>query len=174
MTATRVIGSYLLCDTMNAERYLQMLEDYVWPIVSDCENIDELVFMHDGAPLHFALSVRALLDRKFPGRWLGRRGPHEWPARSPDLTSCEFFLWGWAKEVYREKPRTMEQLEEWIRNVITKVPHDFLQNCGFHPRSFEEDGGCRRRLQRMLSYASIFPFKKVHVKIIFVIFALEV
>ena len=29
MTATRVIGPYLLRDTMNAERYLQMLEDYV-------------------------------------------------------------------------------------------------------------------------------------------------
>ena len=27
MTATRVIGPYLLRDTMNAERYLQMLED---------------------------------------------------------------------------------------------------------------------------------------------------
>ena len=33
MTATMVIGPYLLHDTMNAERYLQMLEDYVWPIV---------------------------------------------------------------------------------------------------------------------------------------------
>ena len=128
MTATRVIGPYLLRDTMNAERCLQMLEDYVWPIVSGWENIDELVFMHDGAPPHFALSVRAWLDQKFPGRWLGRRGPHEWPARSPDLTPCDFFLWGWAKEeVYRAKPRTMEQLEDRIRNVITNVPHDFLQ-----------------------------------------------
>ena len=34
MTATRVIGPYLLHDTMNAERYLQMLKDYVWLIVS--------------------------------------------------------------------------------------------------------------------------------------------
>jgi len=41
---------------------------------------------------------------------------------------CEFFLWGWAKEeMYRAKPRTMEQLEGRIRNVITNVPHEFLQ-----------------------------------------------
>ena len=47
--------------------------------------------------------------------------------RSPDLTPCDFFLWGWAmEEVYRAEPRTMEQLD-WIRNVITNVPHDFLQ-----------------------------------------------
>ena len=72
--------------------------------------------------------VRAWLDQKFPGRWLGRLGPHEWPARSPDLTLYAFFLWGWAKEeVCRAKPRTMEQLEGLIRNVITNVPHDFLQ-----------------------------------------------
>ena len=147
MTGTRVIGPYLLRDTMNAERYLQMLEDYVWPIVSGWENIDELVFMHDGAPPRLALSVRAWLDQKFPGRWLGRRGPHEWPARSPDLTPCDFFLWGWAKEeVYRAKPRTVEQLEDRIRKVISSVPHDFLQKTVFHPRSFEEAGGCRRCL----------------------------
>jgi len=128
MTATRVIGPYLLRDTMNDERYLQMLEDYVWPIVSGLENIDELVFMHDSPPPRFELSVGAWLDQKFPGRWLGRRGPHECPARSPDLTPCDFFLWGWAKEeVYRAEPCTMEQLEDRIRNVITNVPHDFLQ-----------------------------------------------
>jgi len=113
---------------MNAESYLQVLEDYVWPIVSGWENIDELVFMHDGAPPHFALSVRTWLDQKLPGRWLGQRGLQEWPARSPDLTPCDFFLWGCAKEEeYRKKSRTIEQLEDWIRNVITIVPHDFLQ-----------------------------------------------
>ena len=37
-------------------------------------------------------------------------------------------LWGWAKEeVYQAKPRTMEQLEDRIRSVITNAPHDFLQ-----------------------------------------------
>jgi hypothetical protein len=44
---------------MNVENYLQMLEDYMWPIISGWENIDERVFMHDGAPPHFALGVRA-------------------------------------------------------------------------------------------------------------------
>ena len=125
MTATRVIGPYLLRDTMNAERYPQMLEDYVWPIVSGWENIEELVFMHDGAP-PLCIERTCLVGSEVSGT-LGRRGPHEWPARSPDLTPCDFFLWGWAKEeVYRAKPRTIEQLEDQIWKVIT-VPHDFLQ-----------------------------------------------
>jgi len=128
MTANRVIGPYLRRDTMNAESCLQMMEDYVWHIVSGWENINELVFIHDGVLAHFTLSVCAWLDQKFLERWLGRRGTHEWPARSPDLTPCYFFLWGWAKEeVYQAKPHTMEQLEDRIRNVITSVPHEFLQ-----------------------------------------------
>jgi len=128
MMASNVIGPYLLRDTMNAKRYLQMLEDYVWPITSGWENIDELVFMHNGTPPHFALGVHAWLDQKFPGRWLGRRGPHERPTRSPDLTPCDFFLWDWAKEeVYRAKSHTLEQLEDQIWKVITNIPHNFLQ-----------------------------------------------
>jgi hypothetical protein len=99
----------------------------VLPIISGWENINELVFMHDGVPPHFALGIRAWLEQKFPGCWLGQRGPHEWPARSPGLKPGDFFLWGWAKEeVYWAKSRTLEQLEDWIWKVITNVPHDFL------------------------------------------------
>jgi hypothetical protein len=89
---TSVIGPYLLRDTMNSERYLQMFRDYVWPTVSGWENIDDINSMQYVAPPHFANAVLALLDEKFPGRWLGRREPHEWPARSPYLTPCDIFL----------------------------------------------------------------------------------
>jgi hypothetical protein len=95
--STTFISPYLLCDTMNAERNLQLQEDYVWPIVSGCENISELVFMREGAPPYFALSVRAWLDQKFLGRWLERRRPQKWRARGPDLTPSDFFVRGWAK-----------------------------------------------------------------------------
>jgi hypothetical protein len=36
---------------MNSERYLQMLQDYVWPMISGWENIDDLIFMQDGENL---------------------------------------------------------------------------------------------------------------------------
>jgi len=127
MTATRVIGPYLLHNTMNAKCYLHMLENYMWRIVSGWENISELGFMPDGASPHFALSVGARLYREFLGRWLGRRRRHKWPASSPDFMPFYFFLWGWVKEeVYRAKPGTMEQLEDRIWNVTTNVPHDLL------------------------------------------------
>ena len=112
MTFDRIVGPFILRDTMNAERYLTMLKDEIWPIISAWENIEDLIFMQDEAPPHFAIVVREWLNAQFPGRWMGRRGSYEWPARSPDLTPCDFFLWGWPKEeVYSTKPRILEELE---------------------------------------------------------------
>jgi hypothetical protein len=45
-----------------------------------------------------------------------------WPPRSPDLTAPDFYLWGAAKSaVYRDRPRTLNELKtaitEYIRNI---------------------------------------------------------
>ena len=81
------MGFFLLRDTVNAERYLTMLRDEIWPIISTWENIEHSIFMLDGAPPHFASVVREWMNAHFPGIWMGR-----------DLTPCDFFLWGWLKE----------------------------------------------------------------------------
>jgi hypothetical protein len=52
----------------------------------------ELHFMHDGAPAHFSLVACRYMNRKFPGRWIGRGGPIAWPSRSPDLNPLDFYL----------------------------------------------------------------------------------
>ena len=42
----------------------------------------------------------------------GRGGPLEWPARSPDLTPMDFWLWGYLKEkVCAHNPKTVVQLQ---------------------------------------------------------------
>ena len=54
---------------------------------------NNLIFMHDGAPAHWSSAVRQWLENKFSGMWMGRGSPNmPWPPRSPDLTSCDFFL----------------------------------------------------------------------------------
>jgi hypothetical protein len=100
----------------------------VWPEISQWENIEELIFMHDGAPPHYAGIVWNWLDDNFSGRWIGRRGPTLWSSRSPDLTPCDFFLWGWAKEeVYKVNRKSLEELKERIRAVLNNVPQEFLK-----------------------------------------------
>ena len=56
-------------------------------------------FFHQaGAAAHYSHHVRIYLDSKSPENWISRRGVVEWPARSPDLTPYDFFLWGNLKE----------------------------------------------------------------------------
>ncbi|KAF2367907.1 hypothetical protein FHG87_001352, partial [Trinorchestia longiramus] len=43
----------------------------------------------------------------------------EWPPRSPDLTPCDFFLWGYLKnKVYFSPPQDLEELQNRIRSEI--------------------------------------------------------
>jgi hypothetical protein len=67
--------------------YLNMLEMFVLPIVSQWDSYEALNCMQDGAPPHFALPV-------YTGRWIGRGGPTQELPRSPDLTPREFSCCG--------------------------------------------------------------------------------
>jgi hypothetical protein len=47
------------------------------------------------------------------------------PARSPDLTPCDFFLWGYLKaEVYKHWPRTLKALKNAIHEEGAAIPRD--------------------------------------------------
>ena len=73
-------------------------------------------------PAHFSLETRAWLDQHLPNRWIGRRGPIEWPARSPDLTPPDFFLWGYLKDkVYAHKLTNLDDLKSKIKNEINLI-----------------------------------------------------
>jgi hypothetical protein len=65
-------------------------------------------FQHDGAPPHFSRHVREILDNQYPQGWIGRGGPHHWPARSPDLNPLDFFLWGHLKSLIYRRPINSE------------------------------------------------------------------
>ena len=51
------MGPFSIHDTVNAESYLTMLREEIWPVISTWENIEDLIFMQDGAPPHFATVV---------------------------------------------------------------------------------------------------------------------
>jgi len=48
------------------------------------------------APPHSSRQVSNFLNYRFPGRWMGRGVPHNWPASSPDLSPLDYCVWdGW-------------------------------------------------------------------------------
>ena len=70
-----------------------------------------MYFQHDGAPPHSSREVRHFLNYRFPGRWIGRGCPHNWPARSPDLSPLDYCVWGWMKElIYSVMVVTQDEL----------------------------------------------------------------
>ena len=91
ITADGLIEPVILRDTVNAERNIEALEDNPVPSLRDIDRDQEMIFMQDGAARPYATAVRHFLNNELQGRWLGRGGPLEWPARSCDITPCDFF-----------------------------------------------------------------------------------
>ena len=76
--------------------------------------------------------IRQLLDREFPGRWMGRGSarhpaPVAWPPRSPDLTPLDFWVWGHLKQqIFTQdfRPRTIDELKDAIRRAVAELNED--------------------------------------------------
>ena len=113
-----IIGPVFFDGTVTSQSYLEMLQTHLWPRIKDTNDY----FQQDGAPPHYGRIVRDWLDQNLRDRWIGRRGPMDWPARSPDLTPPDFFLWGVLKhDVYSENPRTIPELKDIIRQKCLRI-----------------------------------------------------
>lgn len=133
----RILGPFFFDGTLNGEQYLEFLEFELIPALAVLyPNPDEpdipnnsLWYQQDGAPVHYTRSVREYLDTVFPGKWIGRRGPIEWPARSPDLTPLDYFLWGYLKsKVYFNRPNNIDELKARIRHEVRLIQPQVIHN----------------------------------------------
>lgn len=119
-----IIGPYFYDGTLNGRRYLDFLCNNLPPMLENVSlNIREnLFFQQDGAPAHNAIVVRQYLNDQFGNNWMGTNGPIAWPARSPDLTPLDFFLWGHLKTVvYADPPINLQHLKQKITEACSKL-----------------------------------------------------
>jgi hypothetical protein len=76
---------------------------------------------------HFDTNIRELLNSVPPQRWIGRAADGNnillWPPRSPDLTPCDFFLWGFVKDsVYMPPfPTISQELRDPITHALQAI-----------------------------------------------------
>lgn len=91
--------------------------------------------MQDGAPPHHTQMVHDFLNEHFTARWMGRSSanlvaPLFWAPYSPDLTPCDFFLWGHLKSmVYRTQPTSLDDLQRRIERVFAELPQDMVDRA---------------------------------------------
>jgi hypothetical protein len=82
------------------------------------------------------MAVRNHLNAHLPRRWIGRAGANDvmwcrWPPKSPDLTTCDFFLWGYIKDKVFVPPlqRSLPELRPRITTAIASITRDTLHKA---------------------------------------------
>jgi len=101
-----------------------MLRNFLRPKLRSLRvNMEKMWFQQDGATAHTARASMTFIRQMFPQHVVSRFGDVPWPPRSPDLSACDFFLWGYLEsKVYVRKPRTVDDLKVSIREEIATVP----------------------------------------------------
>lgn len=140
---------------MTGASYLNLLQNVLPVLLEDIDlhTVQQMWFQQDGAPAHYSAAVRQFLNRRFPDRWIGRAGPVQWPPRSPDLTSPDFFLWGYLKGVvYRSQPTTRDDMMLRIREACAAIPQEIIASTveSFSKRvnlCIQENGGLFEHLR---------------------------
>ena len=89
-----LIGPVFLPSRLTGNDYLEFLASTLPELLGNIPlaSLRNMFFMHDGAPAHFSRAVREYLNGRFREKWIGRGGPIQWPARSPDLNPLDFFF----------------------------------------------------------------------------------
>ncbi|GBM70439.1 hypothetical protein AVEN_154432-1 [Araneus ventricosus] len=68
-----------------------------------------------GPPAHYSIDVLLHLNATYGQQWIGQGGPVLWPARSPDLTCLDYFLWGYVKSLVYEIP--VDSAEDLVARI---------------------------------------------------------
>jgi len=140
----RLFGPYFFSSTVNGDAYRAVISEIFYnEFMASYENVDDIWFQQDGASPHTAKETRLLLQECFGDKIISKDFEREWPPRSPDLTPCDFYLWGAVKDLVYMHGRvdTVPQLQDLIIaafNIIRQHRMDHVRNAVL---------GVRRRLE---------------------------
>ena len=134
-----IIGPYLFEDesekagTVTGPRYFHVLENVLGPVLACHPVTEETFFQQDGATSHTARDSMAAVRNLFPNHVISRYtyGDITWPARSPDLSACDFFLWKYLKsQVFKAPaPHTVQELKHRIQQKVKGIPVEMPQRA---------------------------------------------
>ena len=107
-----------------------MLQNFLMPKLRNLGENATVWFQQDGATAHTAKKSMDVLRGLFPAHLISLRGDIGWPVRSPDLSPCDYFLWGYVKsEVFKDRPTTIDGLKAAICKTINEIPQEMTQRA---------------------------------------------
>ncbi|CAH1112713.1 unnamed protein product [Psylliodes chrysocephalus] len=132
-----IVGPFFIDGILNAQSYLQLLQNDIIPAVRALDvPFHSIWFQQDECPAHNSILVKEYISELFPGRLIvgfpSMDGHIPWPARSPDLAPCNFFLRGYTKsKLYgfqEERARNLDELRIRICNTLRGISPAMLSN----------------------------------------------
>ncbi|CAC5409088.1 unnamed protein product [Mytilus coruscus] len=105
---------------INALKYIEVVDNFVLPVIARHFPGDNYIYQDDNAPVHRANSVKIYMQQN-------QLHGMEWPAQSPDLNIIEN-MWRKIKLELQKQPHiitTKAQMETAIRNIWTNIPLEF-------------------------------------------------
>lgn len=128
----RLIGPFFIDGTLNQDKYHQLLIQNLDNFLDELPlaELNRVFFQQDGATPHNARINVDWLNSKFGQKWIGTYGPVRWPARSPDLTPLDFWLWSYVQDrVYLTPPENEHVLRERILHTCQEIPPVLILNA---------------------------------------------
>ena len=115
ITSSSVVGPIFFDSKVNQHIYLDVIVNQFIPKLKALNNnqIDHLIFQQDSTRPHVTKLVLNKLNEFFGENLITKDGLTEWPTRSPDLTPCDNFLWGYLKgKLYGKRFDKIEELKK--------------------------------------------------------------
>ncbi|GBN17496.1 hypothetical protein AVEN_204412-1 [Araneus ventricosus] len=120
---------------ISSERYITILEQFISTKLALEDRPGIEWFMQDVAQPHRTEKVFRFLDEYFgkiviASDYLKFTGTEmDWPPYSPDLTPCDYFLWGALKDtVYGKQPSLLDELESAICVACNSISVETLKD----------------------------------------------
>ncbi|CAC5377441.1 unnamed protein product [Mytilus coruscus] len=107
---------------INALKYIEIVGNFVWPVIARHFPGDNYIYQDDNAPVHRAKVVKEYMEQN---QLYGM----EWPVQSPDLSIIEN-MWRKIKLQLQKQAHnitTKAQMDTANRNIWTNIPLEFIK-----------------------------------------------
>ena len=106
--------------------------NFLWPKARNVSSRKAYWFQQDGATAHTALTVREWVEIKFEHRIISRSAPVPWPARSPDLSPLDYWLWSFLSETLHKNHShltSIEELKSAVENIVSSISSETVRKA---------------------------------------------